>query len=79
MDYTLEEIYQIVGKEDKTAGLTFKYGSESFNNYGQFITVDFIYTQKEREERKLAGCVMKPECECRVCKDEFPAFLEAWN
>lgn len=50
IDYTLEEIYQLVGKEDKTAGLTFKFGSESFNKYGQFITVVFIYTQKEREK-----------------------------
>ena len=50
MNYTLEEIYQLVGKEDKAAGITFKAGSEAFNNYGNFITAVFIYTQKEREE-----------------------------
>ncbi len=50
MDYTIEEIYALVGKEDKTAGLTFKYGSEAYNTFGQFITVLFLYTQKEREE-----------------------------
>ncbi|MDV7187722.1 hypothetical protein R3X25_10555 [Lutibacter sp. TH_r2] len=50
MDYTLEEIYCLVGKEDKTAGLTFKYESDSYKKYGSFITVVFLYTQEEREE-----------------------------
>lgn len=50
MNYTIEEIYCLVGKEDKTAGLTFKYKSEAFEKYGSFITVVFIYTQYEREE-----------------------------
>lgn len=50
MDYTIEEIYALVGKEDKTAGLTFKFDSEAYNIFGQFITVVFLYTQKEREE-----------------------------
>ena len=49
MDYILEEIYCLVGKDDKTAGLTFKYGSDSFNTDGSFITVVFLYTQDERE------------------------------
>lgn len=50
MNYTIEEIYCLVGKDDKTAGLTFKYESESFNKYGSFITVLFIYNQYERPE-----------------------------
>lgn len=50
MNYTIEEIYCLVGKEDKTVGLTFKYKSEAFEKYGSFITVIFIYTQYEREE-----------------------------
>lgn len=49
MKYTLEEIYLLVGRDDKTAGLTFKYGSDSFKKYGDHITVVFLYTQKERE------------------------------
>ncbi|MDY0779510.1 hypothetical protein [Tenacibaculum sp. IB213877] len=49
-DYTHEEIYKLVGKKDKTAGITFKYNSESVKIYGQFVTVVFLYTQKEREE-----------------------------
>jgi len=49
MDYTIEEIYASVGKEDKTAGLTFKFESDTYNTFGQFITVVFLYTQKERE------------------------------
>lgn len=50
MKYTLEETYLLVGREDKTAGLTLRYGSDSFKKYGEFITVVFLYTQKEREE-----------------------------
>ena len=50
MDYTIEEIYALVGKDDKTAGLTFKYDSEAYKTFGQFITVVFLYTQKEREK-----------------------------
>lgn len=50
MKYTIEEIYQLVGKDDKTAGLTFKYDSDAYKKYGSFITVVFLYTQKEREE-----------------------------
>ena len=34
MKYTNEEIYFLVGKEDKIAGVTFKYGSEAYNTYG---------------------------------------------
>jgi hypothetical protein len=50
MNYTIEEIYCLVGKEDKTAGLTFKYESEAYNLYGSFISVVFIYNQYEREQ-----------------------------
>lgn len=50
MNYTLEEIYILVGREDKVAGLSLKPGTESFEKYGAFITVLFIYTQTEREE-----------------------------
>jgi len=50
MNYTIEEIYYLVGKDDKTAGLTFKNGSEAYKMYGSSITVVFIYTQSEREE-----------------------------
>lgn len=50
MNYTLEEIYCLVGREDKVASLTLKNGSEACNTFGNFIVVLFIYTQKEREE-----------------------------
>lgn len=48
MKYTLEEIYLLVGKTDKTALVHFKYDSPSFNEYGKHIVVVFNYTQKER-------------------------------
>lgn len=50
MNYTIEDIYLLVGKDDKTAGLSFRPESNAFKKYGDFITVIFIYTQKEREE-----------------------------
>ncbi len=50
MNYTIEEIYCLVGKDDKTSGLTFQYESEAYKLYGSFITVVFVYTQYEREE-----------------------------
>ncbi|WP_310594491.1 hypothetical protein [Flavobacterium sp.] len=50
MKYTLEEIYALVGKQDKTATVSFRYNSDSYKLYGQHVTVVFVYTQKEREE-----------------------------
>jgi len=50
MDYTIEKIYKLVGKDDCVADLTFKNESEAFNKYGDILTVQFIYTQSEREE-----------------------------
>jgi len=50
MDYSEEEVYLLVGRQDKTAGVTFKTGSDSYKLYGGHITVLFLYTQYEREE-----------------------------
>lgn len=49
MNYTIEEIYALVGKDDKTAGVTFRRETESHNIYGEHITLVFSYTQKQRE------------------------------
>lgn len=48
--YTLEEIYLLIGKEDKVASIWFHEGSKSFANYGRYITAIVIYSQKQREE-----------------------------
>jgi len=55
MKYTLEEIYHLVGREDKTAGVTFRVGSDAYNTYGNFQTLLFIYDQLERHalDKKL--------------------------
>jgi hypothetical protein len=50
MRYSTEDIYRLVGREDKTAGITFRPGTKSYELYGDFITVVFVYTQSEREE-----------------------------
>jgi hypothetical protein len=50
MKYTLEEIYLLVGREDKTAGLKLIPGTDAYKKYGSFITVEFIYNQYERPD-----------------------------
>lgn len=46
--YYIEDIYELVGREDRVATLTFFPDSESFKLYGNHITVVFLYSQKER-------------------------------
>ncbi len=50
IDYTLEEIYSLAGKDDKTSGVSFKINSAAYKLYGNHIVVEFLYTQNEREE-----------------------------
>lgn len=50
MSYTHEEIYSLVGRDDKVAVLTIKEGSESCELYGKDLTVVFLYNQFEREQ-----------------------------
>jgi hypothetical protein len=50
MNYSEEEVYTLVGKQDKTATVIFKTNSDSFELYGPHVTVLFLYTQYEREE-----------------------------
>ncbi|MES2655008.1 MAG: hypothetical protein V4620_05425 [Bacteroidota bacterium] len=49
-NYTIEKIYLLVGKDDKICLLTFKHDSDAYKKYGHYITVVFLYTQREREE-----------------------------
>ena len=50
MNYSEEEVYVLVGKQDKTATVSFKTDSESYRLYGTHVTVLFLYNQYEREE-----------------------------
>jgi len=50
MDYSEEEVYALVGRQDKTSTVIFKADSDSFEHYGPHVTVLFLYTQYEREE-----------------------------
>ena len=50
MEYTLEKIYRLVGKTDQVATLTFKEESDTYEKYGDSLTVIFQYNQYEREE-----------------------------
>jgi hypothetical protein len=50
MNYSEEEVYSLVGRQDKTSTVIFKTDSDSFKLYGPHVTVLFLYTQYEREE-----------------------------
>ena len=50
MSYSLETIYKLVGRDDKVAVLSFKEGTESHKNYGEDLTVVFLYTPSERQK-----------------------------
>lgn len=49
MIYSLEKIYALVGRDDKVAVLSFQRDSEAYRNFGNEITVVFLYNQPERE------------------------------
>jgi hypothetical protein len=49
-DYSLEEIYQLVGKDDLTAGIFIKPNTEAFKNFGSHIVMVVTYSQSERLE-----------------------------
>ncbi len=46
--YFIENIYELVGREDRVATVSFFPDSESFKLYGYQITVVFLYSQKDR-------------------------------
>lgn len=50
MSFSLEQIYKLVGKEDRVSTLTLKEGSSALQIFGDLLTVIFIYNQSEREE-----------------------------
>lgn len=49
-NYTLEKIYNLVGRNDYTSTITFRPNSQSEKLYGNTLTIVFLYTQQEREE-----------------------------
>lgn len=49
-NYTLEKIYDLVGRNDYTSTITFCPNSKSAKQYGDTLTIVFLYTQQEREE-----------------------------
>ncbi len=47
-DYSVEEIYFLVGRDDKTAGVHIKVGTEAYQNFGGHIVMVALYSQRER-------------------------------
>lgn len=45
-------LYELAGRTDDVCTLDFIDGSDSFEQYGSQITVEFVYTQKERKALK---------------------------
>jgi hypothetical protein len=50
MDYTLEEVYQLVGKIDKISLIEFKLNSEAYQNFGAYVVMQAFYSQEDREQ-----------------------------
>ncbi|KKL84188.1 hypothetical protein LCGC14_1967240 [marine sediment metagenome] len=50
MSYTIDEIYKIVGRDDKVAVLTFYPDSKAIAEYGENLTVVFHFDLFEREK-----------------------------
>src|SRR4051812_48522096 len=49
MEYTLENVYILIGREDKVGLINFKINSEAFKNFGHYIVGQIIYIEKERK------------------------------
>lgn len=49
MSYTIEEIYKLVGRDDKVAVLNFYPESKACYDYGESITLVFVYDMPERD------------------------------
>jgi hypothetical protein len=54
MEYFIEELYKLTGRDDKVAVVDFIEGSENHKEYGKSITVVLIYNQFEREKMEIA-------------------------
>ncbi len=54
MEYFIEELYKLVGRDDKVAVIDFIEESDNYKEYGKSITVLFEYTQFEREKLEKA-------------------------
>lgn len=50
MTYSQEEVYKYSGQFDKVVTVSFRFGSDTRNKYGDFITGKFYYTPKERAD-----------------------------
>lgn len=50
MEYSVEDIYKLVGRDDKVVVLTFHPESKAYNKFGDSCTVVFCYDIKERED-----------------------------
>ncbi len=50
MAYTVENIYEISGRDNRVSVIYFKEASESYKLYGESLTVVFTYSANEREK-----------------------------
>lgn len=50
MNYTTDQIYALVGRDDKVAVITFFPNSDAYEIYGESLTAVFEYNQKDRED-----------------------------
>lgn len=48
--YSLEQLYDIAGKEDRVITVSFREGSPSYSIWGDSVTCCLIYTERERRQ-----------------------------
>lgn len=69
--FTLNEIYRLVGRDDKVAIITFSKNTSAFNHYGKSITVIVSYTLFEREKREKEFTNKVENTESGIIKLEY--------
>lgn len=47
-EYSLEEVYLLVGRDDRTTGVHIKIGTEAYTHFGSYIVMIATYSQSER-------------------------------
>lgn len=76
--FSQEEIYNLCGRDDSVATITFRIGSQAYLDYGEDLTVCFIYTPKERQklESNTAALNGLPCVKARILLPGFSQIVE---
>jgi len=73
--FTQDQLYTYGGRYDSVFNITLKYGSNSYQKYGEMITLSFVYTLKERNalEENVYALNEKPLANAMLLDTEHDA------